>query len=41
MIEKHYGKYIRNDIDEQLSRLVAVTPAVPPRKAAGGYKPSI
>ena len=21
MIEKHYGKYIRNDVDEQLSRI--------------------
>ena len=24
MIEKHYGKYIRNDADEQLSRMIAV-----------------
>ena len=22
MIEKHYGKYIRNDVDEQLERLL-------------------
>ena len=22
MIEKHYGKYIRNDVDEQLSRIL-------------------
>ena len=22
MIEKHYGKYIRNDVDEQLTRLL-------------------
>ena len=22
MIEKHYGKYIRNDADEQLNRLI-------------------
>lgn len=28
MIEKHYGKYIRNDADEQLSRLKTVTLAV-------------
>jgi integrase len=24
MIEKHYGKYIRNDADEQLSRIIGV-----------------
>jgi hypothetical protein len=22
MIEKHYGKYIRNDVDEQLARIL-------------------
>jgi hypothetical protein len=25
MIEKHYGKYIRNDSEEQLSRLIGAT----------------
>ncbi|HTF92147.1 MAG TPA: hypothetical protein VK632_03830 [Verrucomicrobiae bacterium] len=24
MIEKHYGKYIRNDVDEQLARVFGV-----------------
>ncbi len=35
MIEKHYGRYVRNDAIEQLSKLVAVTPTVTPRKSSG------
>lgn len=31
MIEKHYGKYIRNEADEQLQRLKTVTLTVTPR----------
>lgn len=39
MIEKHYGKYIRNDADEQLSRLKTVTLTVTPQNTAVFPKP--
>jgi len=35
MIEKHYGRYVKNDAAEQLSKLVAVTPEKKQRAAAG------
>jgi hypothetical protein len=39
MIEKHYGRYIKNDADEQLRRLVgseSVTFSVTPKREAVG-----
>ena len=39
MIEKHYGRYVKNDAAEQLAKLIPVTPTVTPqekRRAVGG-----
>jgi hypothetical protein len=32
MIEKHYGRYVKNDVAEQLLKLISVTPTVTPQE---------